>query len=114
MQRNFMPEDTKAGIVQGFLDRFKGEYVCSSLILAEAFFENVSDIKQWQIKEINEIMNKEITGWEKYGHHRYERYGPQRSWVRKKEPEARQMTMADVSADDGFQEMPDDTETPFD
>ena len=114
MQRNFMPEDTKAGIVQSFLNGYKGDFVCSMLILEQAFFENVSNVKAWQTKEVNEIMNKEIVGWEKHGQHRFDRYGQQRSWRRKlppKEPE--QMTIGMIS-EDGFQNVPEDVEPPFD
>ena len=32
LQKQFMPEDTKAGLIQSFLDNFKGTQVCSKLI----------------------------------------------------------------------------------
>ena len=115
MQQDFMPEDTKAGIVQAFLNQYKKDHVCSLLILEEAFYENVSDIKSWQTKEINEIMNKEIVGWEKCGQHRYDRYGQQRSWQRILPPPApTQLTIDDITTRDGFDEVPEDEEIPFD
>ena len=36
LQKEFMPEDTKAGLIQSFLDNFSGTQVCSKLIYAEA------------------------------------------------------------------------------
>ena len=36
LQKQFMPEDTKAGLIQSFLDNFGGTQVCSKLIYAEA------------------------------------------------------------------------------
>ena len=35
LQKQFMPEDTKAGLIQSFLDNFKGTQVCSKLIYTE-------------------------------------------------------------------------------
>jgi hypothetical protein len=36
MQKQFMLEDTKAGLTQSFLDNYNGTQVCSKLIYAEA------------------------------------------------------------------------------
>ena len=36
LQRQFMPEDTKAGLIQSFLDNYNGTQVCSKLIYTEA------------------------------------------------------------------------------
>ena len=36
LQKQFMPEDTKAGLIQSFLDNYNGTQVCSKLIYAEA------------------------------------------------------------------------------
>ena len=57
LQKQFMPEDTKAGLIQSFLDNFKGTQVCSKLIYAEALNHPFDEPKQWEIREINEIMN---------------------------------------------------------
>lgn len=36
MQKHFMPEDTKAGLIQSFLDNYTGNQICSKQIYAEA------------------------------------------------------------------------------
>ena len=41
LQKQFMPEDTKAGLIQSFLDDFSGTQVCSKLIYAEALNRKV-------------------------------------------------------------------------
>ena len=35
-QRDFMPEDTKAGMIQAYLDRYTGGMVCSKQLFKEA------------------------------------------------------------------------------
>ena len=62
-QRDFMPEDTKAGIIQSYLDGYQGAQVCSKQIYAEALGHAFDEPKQWEIREINDIMNNSITGW---------------------------------------------------
>ena len=62
LQKQFMPEDTKAGLIQSFLDNYNGTQVCSKLIYAEALNHSFDEPKQWKIREINEIMNNSIEG----------------------------------------------------
>jgi hypothetical protein len=38
--------------------------------------------KDWELKEINNIMNHSIAGWEKVSSHRFAGYGTQRGWHR--------------------------------
>ena len=83
LQKQFMPEDTKAGLIQFFLDNFKGTQVCSKLIYAEALNHSFDEPKQWEIREINEIMNNSIEGWVPFTNPRiFDRYGRQRGWER--------------------------------
>ena len=62
-QREFMPEDTKAGMIQAYLDRFTGGAVCSKQLYKEALNHAFDEPKQWEIREVNDIMNHCITGW---------------------------------------------------
>ena len=64
-----MPEDTKVGIIQAWLDDCTDEYVCSEMIYREALRHEYEEPKQWEIKEINSIMNTCIEGWEKISSH---------------------------------------------
>ena len=83
-QREFMPEDSKAGLIQKFLDSYKGDYVCSLMLYREALGNGFSEPKQQELREIGSIMNDSVTGWEKGAQHRFEIYGQQRSWRRSK------------------------------
>ena len=83
-QREFMPEDSKAGLIQKFLDSYKGDYVCSLMLYREALGNGLSEPKQQELREIGSIMNDSVTGWEKGAQHRFEIYGQQRSWRRVK------------------------------
>ena len=59
LQKEFMPEDTNAGIIQAFLDDYDDDYVCTR------------------------ILNNAIEGWKPHGTHRFgKEYGIQRSWKR--------------------------------
>ena len=83
LQKQFMPEDTKAGLIQSFLDNFNGTQVCSKLIYAEALNHPFDEPKQWEIREINEIMNNSIDGWKPFSNPRsFAKYGRQRGWER--------------------------------
>lgn len=82
LQKQFMPEDTKVGVIQAFLDDFDGDMVCSKLLHHEAL-GRFDEPKSWEIREINEIMNQSVTGWIPYPNPRsYKKYGKQRGWMR--------------------------------
>jgi len=100
MQKEFMPEDTNIGVIQAWLDDCGEEYVCSRMIFDEVIAREGEVPKPWQTKEINEIMNNSIVGWEKYKQHRFRKYGQQNSWKRK-------------TGNDGFMDLPDDADNPF-
>ena len=100
MQKEFMPEDTKVGQIQEWLDYCSEDYVCTLMIYREALKHEFDDPKQWELREIGDILNNSIEGWSKGPQHRFEKYGPQRSWKRN-EPSG------------GFIKVPDDTELPF-
>ena len=106
-RRNFMQEDTAAGLIQGWLDDYKGDYVCSQMLYHEALGHPDSPPKR-ATNEICEIMDTAVTGWKEGPTHRFskEGYGIQRSWVRTGEnvnggdfggfepvPEAEQLTI---------------------
>ena len=100
LQKQFMPEDTKVGVIQAFLDDFDGDMVCSKLLYHEAL-GRFDEPKSWEIREINEIMNQSVTGWIPYPNPRsYKKYGKQRGWMRGNEaPETGTSPM------DGFREL---------
>lgn len=83
LQQEFMPEDTKAGMIQSFLDKFVGPQVCSKMLYAEALNHAFDEPKQWEIREINDIMNNSIEGWQSFSNPRlFQKYGRQRGWER--------------------------------
>ena len=84
LQRAFMPEDTNAGVIQEFLDSYEDDYVCTRILFYDAL-QRIGEMKQWESKEISNIMNNAITGWEMHGTHRFGgEHGTQRSWKRVK------------------------------
>ena len=82
LQKEYMPEDTNVGIIQEWLDKYDGEYVCSLQIYKEAVSKEGGQPSHWDLRDINSIMNNSITGWVKGPQHRFAEYGPQRSWRR--------------------------------
>ncbi len=84
-QRDFMPEDTKAGQIIEYLERCPDSIVCSKQLFREALGRSEFDEpKQWEIREINDIMNNSVTGWRAFSNPRYFRspYGRQKGWER--------------------------------
>ena len=83
-QRDFMPEDTKAGMIQAYLDRYTGSMVCSKQLFREALNHPFDEPKQWEIREVNDIMNHCVTGWHYFSNPRmFPEYGRQKGWERK-------------------------------
>lgn len=83
LQQNFMPEDTKVGVIQGFLDGFHSDIVCSKQLYSEALKQGLNEPKQWEIREINDIMNNSVEGWRAFTNPRYfVDYGRQKGWER--------------------------------
>ncbi len=84
MQQSFTPEDPKVGIIQEWLDNCKYDSVCSLMIYREALENAYQEPKHWELREINSIMNKSITGWKKHptsdNKVRFRVYGKQRAW----------------------------------
>ena len=101
MQKEFMPEDTKVGIIQEWLDNCEEDYVCSLMIYREALKHEYEDPKQYEIREINDIMNHSVEGWVKAPQHRFKEYGRQTGWRR-------------ATDDNGFISVADDMKLPFD
>ena len=105
LQKQFMPEDTKAGLIQSFLDNYNGTQVCSKLIYAEALNHPFDEPKQWEIREINEIMNNSIEGWTPFSNPRiFPKYGRQRGWERTP-PSGNGLSATDSNLLDGFREL---------
>lgn len=100
MQKEFMPEDTKVGMIQAWLDNCGEDYVCSLMIYREALHHEYEEPKQYEIREINDIMNNSIEGWQKAPQHRFKDYGRQAGWKRE-------------SDDNGFLPVPEDAKLPF-
>ena len=111
-QRDFMPEDTKAGMIQAYLDRFTGSAVCSKQLFKEALNHPFDEPKQWEIREVNDIMNHCITGWRYFSNPRiFEGYGRQKGWER--DNPATDTGNGAEKTPDGFVEVTEQMELPF-
>lgn len=83
VQKDFMPEDTEAGQIQGFLEHYTGNVVCSKQLFKEALGHAFEEPKRWQLHNINEIMNTVVRGWKPFSNPRmFAGYGRQRGWER--------------------------------
>ena len=112
LQKQFMPEDTKAGMIQAYLDRYTGSAVCSKQLFKEALNHPFDEPKQWEIREVNDIMNHGITGWKYFSNPRiFEGYGRQKGWER--EAPATGADNGREKTPDGFVEVTEQMELPF-
>ena len=98
LQKEYMPEDPREGVLLSWLEDKAPDYVCSLMIWQEAFREPGRP-KTWDVREINETMNR-LPDWKPVSTHRFAAYGTQRAWKNPK---------------DGFIPIPDDMlkEMPF-
>ena len=101
-QKDFMPEDTKAGQILDYLEHCSGSMVCSKQLYREALGHDYDEPKQWELREINDIMNNAVTGWRAFSNPRYfpEPYRRQKGWERIKNDNEPDNSM------DGFEEVP--------
>ena len=101
-QKDFMPEDTKAGQILDYLECYSGSMVCSKQLYKEALGHDYDEPKQWELREINDIMNNAVTGWRAFSNPRYfpEPYRRQKGWERIRNDNEPDNSM------DGFQEIP--------
>ena len=111
-QRDFMPEDTKAGMIQAYLDRYTGSIVCSKQLFREALNHPFDEPKQWEIREVNDIMNHCVTGWHYFSNPRmFPEYGRQKGWER--ETPATDTSNGAEKIPEGFVEVTEQMELPF-
>jgi hypothetical protein len=107
-----MPEDTKAGQIQAYLDKYTGDTVCSKQLYKEALNHTFDEPKQWEIREVNEIMNQCITGWRYFSNPRmFVGFGRQKGWEREKT--ATDNGNPSDKIPDGFVEITEQIELPF-
>lgn len=83
-QREFMPEDTKAGQILDYLESYTGNAVCSKQLYREALGHEYDEPKQWELREINDIMNNVVKGWRSFSNPRHfpKPYLRQKGWER--------------------------------
>ena len=82
VQLEFMPEDTIAGQIEGWLESYKGDFVCSKQLYREALGKSFADPSRWDLHNIREVMNEQ-KDWVPFNGVRYFRfYGKQRGWER--------------------------------
>ena len=86
--------------------------VCSKQLFREALNHPFDEPKQWEIREVNDIMNHCITGWKYFSNPRiFEGYGRQKGWER--EAPATGADNRREKTPDGFVEVTEQMELPF-
>lgn len=83
-QRQFMPEDTWAGKIAGYLEQYTGKMVCSLQLFHEALNRQYDEPKKWELGDINTIMNTGFPDWKAFSNPRrfHEPYKRQKGWER--------------------------------
>ena len=95
-----------------YLDRCTGDAVCSKQLYREALNHPFDEPKQWEIREINEIMNQCVTGWSYFSNPRmFPQYGRQKGWEREKA--TTDTGNKDEKIPDGFVPVTEQMELPF-
>ena len=81
-QKKFMQEDSKKELILSFLEECQCNIVCSRQLYAEALGNDKNPL-QWEIREINDIMNN-CSDWIAFSNPRHfpEPYRRQRGWER--------------------------------
>ena len=100
---------------------FDADLICGVVLLQlvsdmlrykEALNHTFDEPKQWEIREINEIMNQCITGWRYFPNPRmFSEYGRQKGWER--ENPATDLCNPSEKTMDGFVEVTEQMELPF-
>ena len=94
------------------LDKYTGNMVCSKQLYKEALNHAFDEPKQWEIREINEIMNQCIDRWRYFPNPRmFSEYGRQKGWER--ENPATDSGNPSEKTMDGFVEVTEQMELPF-
>lgn len=87
-QEQYQQEDTLAGQIYSFMENFPGNKLCSKQIYHEGLNHPYDEPKQWETREIFEIVNigianGSIQGWRPFPNsRRFDKYGTQRGWER--------------------------------
>ena len=91
---------------------YTGSMVCSKQLYKEALNHAFDEPKQWEIREINEIMNQCIDRWRYFPNPRmFSEYGRQKGWER--ENPATDLSNPSEKTMDGFVEVTEQMELPF-
>ena len=105
------PEQAEVHI-QAYLDRYTGGMVCSKQLFKEALNHPFDEPKQWEIREVNDIMNHCVTGWNYFSNPRvFPEYGRQKGWER--ETKATDISNGAEKIPEGFEEVTEQMELPF-
>ena len=98
LQQQFMPEDSKAGVIRHWMEKEAPEYICGLMVWREALGET-GQPKSYEQKEISEII-RHTPGWTPVSSHRFgKEYGIQRAY---KNPNGGFITISE----EDIQEMP--------
>lgn len=87
-QQDYCQEDTLAGRIYAWFETFEQDKVCSLQIYRECLAHPLDEPKNYETREIREIVDSgiasgEISGWQKFRNARkFAKYGRQYGWER--------------------------------
>lgn len=116
IQKECMPDDSMAGKVQLYLDKYTGKYICSTQIFEDALeksdYKMPDKTRDEIFHNINDVMNNSVIGWKKCkSQKRLKGYGQQRAWERIAPIES---VNEKSDLNDGFEPVTEQIELPFD
>lgn len=104
-QQRFTPEDTEQVGIENFLSDTTEKYVCVRMLFREALgHSSYEEPKKSESNRIATIMHH-MPGWEPVGIQRFAKYGSARAWKR---------TTDTKGPEEGFMDVPEQMEIPFD
>lgn len=82
-QEEAMEDDYRIGMIQDYLDRFSGEYVCLKMLWDVALDCERIPFSKADQAQLNLLVTNSVHGWERAGRKYISGYGTQRAWRRK-------------------------------
>lgn len=91
-QEDAMEDDYRIGMIQDYLDRFSGDYVCLKMLWDVALDCERIPFSKADQAQLNLLVTNNVHGWERAGRKYISGYGTQRAWRKKQNAQAQKLT----------------------